>query len=130
MAFDTFLPQFRVLFPQFSPLSDDAIELYYNQAITIFNETGCAAATNAVLYLTAHLLVIDNVLAGGNTDVGQDGGDGENTSEKVGEVQVTLKPMAETGLATFYTSTVYGRRFLSFRAACPKFAVKARVAVC
>ena len=65
-----------------------------------------------------------NEITGGATI---DGGMGETTSEKVGELQVTLKAMAESGLETYYTSTAYGRRYLALKKVCPTYVYSPRV---
>jgi hypothetical protein len=122
-----FISAFRELFPlpQFDWVSDALLGIYYDQALHIFSK-----CNYAMLYLVAHLLAIDNEnnIAEGDSGAGMDGGNGENMQEKVGEIQVMMKTMADSGLDTYYTSTSYGRRYLAFKKACPSYAVSARVA--
>ena len=123
MADNPLLPNFRALFsPDFDSISDAKVTIYLDQAGVIFS-----ACQDAQLYLAAHLIVVDKTNNVGTEQGGSmDGGNGENTSEKVGEVQVDMKTMADTGLDTYYTSTPYGRRYLAFKKACPAYALSAR----
>ena len=122
LSFDEFLPQFRTLFPEFDSVPDATVEIYYNQALTIWGVCG-----NALLYLVAHLIALDQSNGIGTTGATVDGGNGEHTSEKIGDIEVALKTMADSGLETYYTSTPYGRRFLAFKKACPSYRFSARV---
>ena len=122
LAFDQFVVKFRILFPEFDGTSDAQLEIYYDQTNTIFN-----ACNNAQLYLAAHLIALDQASGAGSSGAVPDGGNGEHTSEKVGEVQVNMKTMADTGKDTYFTTTPYGRRYLIFRNACPAYAFSGRV---
>lgn len=118
MDFDEFLTKFRSQFAEFSSVSDDTVENFYNLCLDIFS-----ACNNATLYLCAHLIKISedaniNISGGGAQN---DGGDGENTSEKVGQVQTTMMAMAEAGRETFFTRTEYGRIYLTLRNSCPRY---------
>ena len=120
------LLQFRLLFPEFAAVPDATVLLYLETASKIFN-----ACKEATLYLGAHLIAIDqsNKIGPGFPNppgAPIDGGGGELTSEKVGELQVTKKPMADTGLETYYTSTPYGRRYLALKKVCAPYVFSPR----
>ena len=123
MSLDEFILAFRELFPEFDGVSDTLLAIYYDQGLAIFS-----ACNYAMLYLVAHLISIDqaNGISGNGSGGSIDGGNGENTSEKVGEIQVNMMAMAESGKETYFTSTPYGRRYLTFRNTCPTRAFSVR----
>ena len=89
---------FRAAYPSFT--DDDAITAALAEAQDIFSAT-----ERGVFLLTAHLLTIAS------------GFDAEATVERAGQQWVTLVAQAETGGEAFFTSTIYGRRFLAHRKA-------------
>ena len=64
-------------------------------------------------YLTAHLVTYLKDAMDGKSST--DGGTGEHTQETVGRMTVYLKTMADRGADTFYTTTSYGRVYLTLR---------------
>jgi len=121
---NTLLPLFRSFFPEFAGISDAVVDAYLVDAGVIF-----CASQRAQVYLAAHLLVLDQASGVGQGGTGGvvDGGDGEHESEKVGEISVTVKTMAESNLDSFYTTTPYGRKFLAFKKASPSYRMSVRV---
>ncbi|MEE9451885.1 MAG: hypothetical protein V3V61_03905, partial [Gammaproteobacteria bacterium] len=85
-------------------VTDELLAIYYDQGNAIFGACGLA-----LQYLVAHLIAIDTANgvgeAGGATGATLDGGNGENTTETVGQVTVNLMTMAESGKETYFTST-------------------------
>lgn len=122
---DELLIKFRALFPEFQNVSDVVVLLYIEMAGKIF-----CACTTAQLYLAAHLLTLDDANGvgqnGGSVGGSLDGGNGEVTNERVGELEVTTKAMADKGADTYYTTTPYGRRYIVLRNACPAYVFSAR----
>ena len=119
------LAKFRALFPEFDFLSDAVVLIYLESAGEIFG-----ACSTAQLWLAAHLIALDQANQVGQVGDGSgasiDGGNGEINMEKVGELQVSLKTMADRGLDTYYTTTPYGRRYLAYRAVCPTYVYSPR----
>ena len=126
MSYEQFLVQFRILFPEFSGVTDAQLLIYYNQSILV-----SPSCSNAILYLAGHLVALDvgnNTGNQGDATGGYiDGGDGEVTMEKVGDLQTNFMAMAQDGADTFYTTTPYGRKYIVFRNACPSYGFSAIV---
>lgn len=125
MSLAEFIAKFRFLFPQFSTVNDIWLEEYYRQALTIFSK-----CSYAVLYLTAHLIAIAQDTGMNSTGAAVDGGSGEVTQEKVGDLQVTMQPMADAMRArdSYFSRTEYGRTYMTFRDTCPSYVFSGRVA--
>lgn len=116
---------FRTRFPEFpeSSLTDDQLTLYLGDALAIFR-----LCEKAVVYLTAHLITLDRESGVGTASgASVDGGDGELQSESVGGVSGSWRTMADNGKDTFFTTTAYGRKYITFRNACPAYAFRVRV---
>ena len=90
---------FKAAYPAFNSTQDSEVNAALAEAQDLFRTT-----ERGVFLLTAHLLTIN-----------ADGFDAETTAERVGEQAVSVKAQAETGRDAFYTSTLYGRRFLAHR---------------
>lgn len=122
---DQLIAKFRELFPEFNNISDAVLEIYFDIASNIFNKCGIA-----LQYLVAHLIATDIANGMGPAGAGNgatiDGGSGEVSSEKVGELQVTLKTMADRGYDTFFSTTQYGRYYLALRNTCPSYVYSPR----
>lgn len=122
MTAEELLPAFRTRFPEFIAQTDARIEAYLGDALLIF--TLCETA---VLYLAAHLLTLDIESGSGSTGASSDGGDGEVTSESAGGVSASYKSQAAKEKDVFYMSTVYGRRYVTLRNACPGYRFSVRI---
>ena len=116
------LIDFRSKFPEFDSTSDATVESAINDALQMFNLCDLPA-----LYLTAHILTIAADSGMGSSGADVDGGDGETVSESVGGVSASFKSMADKGSDTFYSTTIYGRMFLSMRQTSPGRAFSVRV---
>ena len=116
------LAKFRISFPEFAAVENDAVLRYIGDALAI--HTGSNRAT---LYLTAHCIALDADSGAGDTGAAVDGGDGEVTSEGIAREKVSLKTQADKGADVFFTSTAYGRKFLVFRNAAPTRTFSVRV---
>ena len=112
---------FRARFPEFDLVADSIVLAIINEALHIF-----ALCDLPVLWLTAHLLTLDANYGIGSTGGSVDGGEGETTSESVGGVSASFKSQADTGADAFYTSTSYGRRYLTLRKTTPAYAFSVR----
>jgi hypothetical protein len=116
------LAQFRARFPEFDDVADSIVLATIDEALHIF-----ALCDLPVIWLTAHLLAIDNDSGAGSGGAPVDGGEGETISESVGGVSASFKSMADKGSDSFYTTTAYGRRFLALRKTTPAYAFSVRV---
>ncbi len=124
LSVENLLPNFRTRFPELSGVSDDLVSVYIEDALCIF-----ALCEKAVVYLAAHLCVLDRDQNVGVTDgdAGIDDGLGQIQSEKIGQKQAAYKHNAERDADTFYTSTPYGRKYLEFKRTCSSRAFKVRI---
>ena len=96
------LASFRAEFPEFSTTSDDAVNRFLALAKLI--HTVREAAT---LYCTAHLLKLEQSREAGNVT------SAEISSRGVGPMNASYLTQAETGRESFFTSTSYGKIFLT-----------------
>ena len=104
--------QFKARFPELvTGLSDLNITGYITLACEL-----SAVSKNAILYLAAHLYVLEKEEGAGEID----GGSGEITAETMGRKIYQYKTMAESGRDVFYTRTMYGRTFLALERRSPK----------
>jgi len=120
------LPAFRARFPEFSAVVDLTVELYLGDAISLFN-----CNDKAVLYLAAHLLVLDTASGVGSSGTGGelDQGLGIVTAETVGKVSTSYQNASGANVKdTFYETTSYGRRFIQFRNSSPGYRITMRSA--
>ena len=102
--------QFKSRFPELGPLSDVEITAY----ITLACELSSVSKT-AILYLAAHLYILDKHESGDKID----GGSGEVSSETMNRKVYMYKTMAESNRDVFFTRTMYGRSFLAFEKRSP-----------
>ncbi len=125
MSSEQFIALFRATFPapQFNYVNDAVLELYYNQALAIFG-----MCSQAMIFLAAHLITLDkeNGLFSGEAGGSVDGGNGEVTSEKVGQIQVNMVSAAENARDVYFQTTPYGRKYIQFRNACPSWGLSIR----
>jgi hypothetical protein len=110
LSIDELLPLFNTRFPEFSAVSSARITMYLNDALEIY-----ALSATAVVYLAAHLLTLDNDSGAGSIGASLDGGEGEVQVESAGRVSATFITQARTGKESFFTTTAYGRKYLTFR---------------
>ena len=122
---DELVLSFRTRFVEFdaAAVSDPLLNLYLEEALDVFD-----LCPRAVIFLAAHLIVLDQVSGVGvSGGASVDGGDGELISDKVGSVSGTYRSMADKGKDTFYTTSVYGRRYIVLRNACSGYSFTVRV---
>ena len=112
------LAGFREQFPEFT--ADAAADAAVNRALA---EAKLIHDRNslATLFLTAHFVSLDN----GTKGVGA--GAGEAKAEKAGPLSVSYKTQADRGRDAAFTSTSYGRRFLTLEKRTPRWAIGAGV---
>ncbi len=96
------LTEFREQFPEFSASSDAQVERVLAEATEIHNQS-----KRATLFLAAHLLKLDQQTSDGVES------SPEKESASAGALSVSYKTQAETGREAFFTSTSYGKRFLT-----------------
>lgn len=114
------LAGFRARFPEFDAVADDRVILFIDDALEIH-----AQCEKATLYLAAHLLASapqEGVIAS------DDGGSGEVSSMSNGGESISYKTQANTGAETFFTTTSYGRTFLTMERRCAGRRFSVRVA--
>lgn len=107
---------FKARFPVFAGLSDAFVDLLLGEAKLAVDDTWLSQGdyTTGVLYLAAHLAATDKSQATDEGDAGGSGGD--IASESWGPMSVSYtKDASSTGdnTASQYSTTEYGRRFLS-----------------
>ena len=122
MTAETLLPLFRARFPEFEAQMDAMLTMILTDAMAIF-----ALSSSATLYLAAHLMALDIESELGSTGASVDGGDGEIVSDSAGGKAGSFKPMADKGRDTFFTTTPYGRRYITLRNACPCYRISVRI---
>jgi len=130
------LAGFRIRFPEFSQniLSDERAIMYLDDALCIF-----CHCEKAVLYLAAHLYVMDRDQGAGVASAdddsvdggGLDGGLGLVTKDGIGkkETQYTYQSMqgGKNNEGLYYEQTLYGRKYIEFAKKCTPTAFKIRV---
>lgn len=118
------LPVFREQFPEYDSKSDAEILLYLNNALLLH-----AICEMATVYLSAHLLTINDENGVGGAGGSVDGGGARETlSEASKSLNASFKTIAETGTDAFYSVTPYGRMYIVLRNACPGKRFSLRVA--
>ena len=110
------LAQFRERFAEFSTTEDSAVSLALEEAGLIH-----AVRTLAHLYLTAHLIELERLRAAGTPAAG------EVSFERAGSLMVQYKTQAEAGGDAFFTSTEYGKHFLTLERRSPRRTIGAIV---
>lgn len=106
---------FKTRFPIFTDKTDPQIEALIVEAHQMVDESweeGDFAP--AILYLTAHLIAMDNSQADETVEIG--GAAGAIASESFGGMSISYERSANAGrlqASEEYGQTVYGRRFLS-----------------
>ena len=111
------LADFRLYLPQFTDTPDATVE----RALLIVQEIHSRSKLAAV-YCAAHILTLE----ADDTDQ-PDGGHGEISSETIGPSETTYVTQAEQGREAFFTTTLYGRTFLTLEKRNPEHAFSARV---
>ncbi len=104
---------FRKEFPEFSEVTDDAVQRWIERASEIH-----ATSETATLYLAAHLVAVDR------EDSGVDDGAGVVVGESVGPKSVQYKTQAESGDQAFFARTKYGRLFLTLERRATAFSAR------
>ena len=110
MALTVTPANFKAKFPEIRGNSDATIASFIAEACEI-----SSVSRSAILYLTAHLIIIDKEEYGGI-----DGGSGEVSTESIGGKSLSYKTGSESERDTFFTRTKYGRKFLMFEKRSPK----------
>lgn len=117
------LPIFREQFPEFVAKTDDEVLLLLYNAILIH-----AICEMATVYLAAHLCVLNTDSGVGGSGGSVDGGGvREKLSDTAKSISASFAKIAKDGSNdAFYTSTPYGRMYITLREACPgkKFSVR------
>ena len=102
---------FKARFPELiGDLPDTKLTSYISMACELFS-----SSKTGILYLTAHLVVLERHEGGDQMD----GGSGEITSETMNRKVLQYRTMAENDRDVFYTRTIYGRMFLAFEKRSP-----------
>jgi len=103
---------FKNRFNEFDLVSDIKIQIFIDEATTILNKLFWGKKYDLGLgYLSAHFLTLSNQTNTGNVEAA-----GAVTSKAVDGVSVTLGiPVGENQSEAFYSSTVYGQRYLTLR---------------
>lgn len=116
MAESVTLTDFRNQFSEFSTRSDAEVNRVLEEACHIHS-----ARKLATLFCAAHLLVLNSNIAEGEKT------SGEIESAGTGPLRVSYKTQAENGRDVFFTSTNYGRRFLTLEKRNPRTGIGAMV---
>jgi hypothetical protein len=110
---------FKARHPRFASVSDDTVTLYLADAFTYVNDCWNETdATNAVMYLAAHKMIMEGALAPTKVALGV----GNQISRvKAGEVETEFatgaKPDGISGkLWATYGGTFYGQQYLDLAA--------------
>lgn len=114
---DATLDGFRARFNEFAGTTDESVELALEEALILHS-----VVPLATLYAAAHLLKLD-----ADTAAGRDRG-GEVSEESAGPLKTKYRTQADTGADSFWTSTSYGRRFLTLEKRTPRHALSVYVA--
>ena len=93
---------FREQFPELASTSDALVNRALREALEIHS-----SRTMATLYCAAHLLQLDQDINAGTASASEKSGAG------VGSLSVQYVTQAEKGREAFFTSTDYGKRFLT-----------------
>ena len=104
---------FRVRFPEFDEPTypDERVQLFIDDATTLVNPK-CPNVDLMISYLTAHLLTMATLTAGGDTSTFKG-----VASESVGDVSVSYSSGSGDAEDDFY-KTSYGQRYLDLRKNC------------
>ena len=125
MTAEQLLPIFREQFPEFSAKSDEEVNLLLINALLI--HAICGMAT---VYLAAHLCVLNaDSGVGGSGGKVDGGGSRETTSESAKNISSSFAKLAKDGSNdAFYTSSPYGRMYITLRDSCSGKRFSVRVA--
>lgn len=110
---------FKARHPRFESVDDDAVTLYLTEASRSVNDDWDADdAADAIMYLAAHLMVMEGALAPTKAAPGIGN---QITLVKAGEVQAEFDTKGSDQfdrgeLWETYKQTIYGRRFLELAA--------------
>ena len=99
------LNDFRAQFPEFSETEDDKVNFALSLAKQFNNKS-----KRLILYAAAHLLAGKYIEP---SSPGMDGGAGELMKYALGPKAQEFKTMADDGSEVFFTTTSYGRIFLT-----------------
>ena len=111
------LQAFRDQFPEFEDTENEAVDKVLVEALLIHD-----IRLLATLYCAAHLLAQDQAIAAGKTT------SPEVKSRKADTLSASYVVQAETGAEAFFTSTSYGKRFLTLEKRSPRKIIGAFVA--
>ena len=111
--------KFREEFPEFTTAKASDAEI--EQAGRVASRLS-AISSEALLWLTAHVLTLKSERTGD-----PDGGSGEVRGEGTGPFRTDYVTQAAEDGEAFYTTSVYGRFFLSLERRQPSRAITARV---
>ena len=100
-------------------LYGDLTDSQITSFIEIACEIGGDIGYNALCYLTAHLIVLENKERQDEVD----GGSGEVTSESFGGKSLGYQSMASDQRDVFFTRTYYGRMYLQLQRRSPVRAI-------
>ena len=110
------LADFRRQFPEFSETSDESVERALDEALHIHS-----SRILATIFCAAHLLTLDATAEGGVQTSPEKKGAG------AGSLRVDYVTQAENGKEAFFTSTNYGKRFLTLEKRNPRTGIGAMV---
>ena len=111
---------FQARFPEFDSAVDSRVQAALDEANLIHS-----IRELATLYCAAHLLTLDNQLA---SDGAFAGSPSEVKSRQVGPLRSDYVTQAKAGWQAFFSSTAYGRRFLTLERRCARTGIGAMVA--
>lgn len=119
------LAAFRIIYPEFSPVSDEIVEFYIADAVETLNENAWGVCyAKAVLSLAAHNLALSMARQASATDDGSGvveiGATGAIASASAGGLSVSFTPTASASSddGAFYSQTPYGQHYMSLRREC------------
>ena len=108
------IADFRARFSEFTNVTtypDARIQIFIDDAYALVN-TSCPNADMMIVYLTAHLLILGDITANGDTSTIKG-----VASESVGDVSVNYGSGTGTAQDDYY-KTAYGQRYLDLRKNC------------